>query len=413
MLTILVMTVALVAGALDASAHARTDERAARLCATIEARLQAEAGASGPAFLQSYLPGPAETVLPPELRRAAHVYDNALAAIALQSCDRAAPARRLADALIQAVESDRFFSDGRIRNVYRSGRLDPGAAPALPGWWNAHEGTWVEDGYAAGSTTGNAAWAALALLHVHAATGDRRTLAAAERLMRWIMTETVSGTGVPGFTGGRAGHEPHQAQLAWKSTEHNVDVSAAAGWLFRITGDTAYQETEAVAATFVSAMSRPSGNILVGTLPDGRTPNADVLALDAMLWPVLAGIVPEGERRAVLAAADRAMAVDGGYDFNDDRDGIWVEGTAQAAATLAAVGRADEADALIDELLGNDLSSVGYLFATRSARLSTGFADPSGDGPVYYFRRPHLGASAWAILAANRHNPFSPTAGSN
>ena len=407
------MTVAFVAGALDASARARTDERAARLCATIEAQLHEEAGASGPAFLQSYLPGPDEAALPPELRSAAHVYDNALAAIALQSCDRAAPARRLADALVQAVESDRFFSDGRIRNVYRSGRLDPDAAPALPGWWNTQEGTWVEDGYAAGSTTGNAAWAALALLHVHAATGDPRTLAAAERLMRWIMIETGSGTGVPGFTGGRAGHEPDQTRLDWKSTEHNVDASAAAGWLFRLTGDPAYRDAETVAAGFVSAMSQPSGTILVGTLPDGRTPNAEILALDAMLWPVLAGIVPEGERRAVLAAADREMAVDGGSDFNDDRDGIWVEGTAQAAATLASVGRAEEADALIDALLDKDLSSSGYLFATRSARLSTGFAGPDGDEPIYYFRRPHLGASAWAILAANRHNPFSPATGSD
>jgi hypothetical protein len=43
------------------------------------------------------------------------------------------------------------------------------------------------------------------------------------------------------------------------------------------------------------------------------------------------------------------------------------------------------------------------------ARLTTGLAlaPDSRDADFVYWRRPHLGATAWAVLAAKRWNPFT------
>jgi hypothetical protein len=48
------------------------------------------------------------------------------------------------------------------------------------------------------------------------------------------------------------------------------------------------------------------------------------------------------------------------------------------------------------------------LNATRTGRLTTGLSiDPTGTVPdLFYYRRPHLGATAWAALAETGWNPF-------
>jgi hypothetical protein len=49
------------------------------------------------------------------------------------------------------------------------------------------------------------------------------------------------------------------------------------------------------------------------------------------------------------------------------------------------------------------------LNATRGARLTTGLSiDPTGSVPdFFYYKRPHLGATAWAALAETGWNPFT------
>lgn len=372
------------------------------LCAAVERVIDGTAPA-GPVFVASYGAGPQEAALPPWLDGAAHVYDNALAAIALLSCGRVDAARRIADALVLAVSRDRTFRDGRIRNAYRAGALSESAPAAVVGW--PHAGGWAEDAYAAGTTTGNAAWAVLALLHVHEATGEAAYIDTARALMDFVIAAASARTGLPGFTGGIEGIEPAQRRVSWKSTEHNVDIAAAAAWLADLTGEPRYVEAAVDATSFLRAMIRPDGRILVGTGPDGVEPNRDVLALDAMIWPVLAGLVPREEEGRILRAAQMHFGVGDGFDYDADRDGVWVEGTAQMAATLSHVGRTEDAFRLLREILARDVGSGGLLHATREERVTTGFFGPDGQ-PLAYERRPHLGATAWAILAATGRNPF-------
>ncbi|HET7779979.1 MAG TPA: hypothetical protein VFL07_15630, partial [Rudaea sp.] len=51
----------------------------------------------------------------------------------------------------------------------------------------------------------------------------------------------------------------------------------------------------------------------------------------------------------------------------------------------------------------------GYVYATREPRITTGLAlsAQSTSADFYYYRLPHLGATAWAVLAALGHNPFA------
>ncbi|HYC05516.1 MAG TPA: hypothetical protein VED40_19650 [Azospirillaceae bacterium] len=378
-------------------------------CRAMAQRVAAYSG-SGPVFLRSF--EKPEVLAPldePALATTAFTYDNALAAIALVSCGKVAEAERIGEALRLAATSDRHWRDGRLRNAYRAGPVE--SMPLPPGWYDKAAGRWAEDPHQVGTSTGNVAWAALALLTLHEATGKAPYRDAAAGAMLWVVNATRDPSGPGGFAGGFHGFEPAPDRLGWKSTEHNLDAAAALDWLARSTGEARWREPAREARAFLDAMwdaKGESGRFLIGTLPDGRTKATERSGLDAQLWPIL-GIAdaPAGWRRA-LEHAERAHGVSGGYDFNDDRDGLWVEGTAQAALSWRAAGDGKRAGALLAEL-ARHVSPHGLLFATREPRITTGLAlgPASTNADFFYYRHPHLGATAWAVLAAQGWNPFT------
>src|SRR5581483_11670466 len=66
---------------------------------------------SGPLFLPSY-----PTVESGPLHGAAYLYDNAVAAIALVGCGERDKASRIGAAILWAIDNDRIWHDGRLRN---------------------------------------------------------------------------------------------------------------------------------------------------------------------------------------------------------------------------------------------------------------------------------------------------------
>ncbi|WP_420868273.1 hypothetical protein [Cupriavidus oxalaticus] len=393
-----------------AAAHAQASQQTllAEGCKVLAERVGREAG-SGPVFLASYEPAPGGEPLVPALRNAGFVYDNALAGIALVACKRPAEARRIADAVLQASRQDRHYRDARLRNAYRAGPLPAGPAP-LPGWWDEPSKRWFEDAYQAGTATGNVAWAALLLLAVHEATRDARYLDGAAALMGWVHA-SVPDTGAPAaYTGGFFGHEPRQIRQGWKSTEHNVDTYAAFSWLASLRNDPRWRDGAARSRGFVNAMWQPrEGRFVIGTKDDGRGLNAGPSALDAVLWPLIALPDPPRDWYRALGWVDARHRAGAGYGFKASPDGIWTEGTGQAALVLQAAGRAQQAQPLWPLLLSQRAPS-GMLYATPDARISTGLSigPTSTTEDFYYFHLPHLGATAWAVLAAARWNPFRP-----
>ncbi|MCR6630531.1 MAG: hypothetical protein NVV74_11040 [Magnetospirillum sp.] len=383
--------------ALTLAASAAAEPVADKGCATLAARVDAVSG-GGPVFLASYDDVDDE----PALLGAAFTYDNALAAIALAACGDVPRARRVGAALLAAASADRADPLGRLRSAYRAGAAS--RVPQPHGWWDAEGGHWAEDPMQVGTATGNVAWAGLALLTVGQATGDARYRAAAVRLGQWAEVQAWDRLW-GGFSGGVHGDGAGTRRLGWKSTEHNVDLAALYAWLGR--SDSRWRPAAEAARAFVAEQWQPAdGHFLTGTLPDGHSPNRATSGLDAQVWPLLLPDAPRDWRR-VLAYVRAAHGVGAGFDFNDDRDGIWWEGTAQVALALAATGDQAGWNTALATLAGQ-FSPGGLIWASSVPRLTTGLAlaPDSGEADFVYYRRPHLGATAWAVLAARRWNPF-------
>ena len=376
------------------AAAAEMPPLAERGCREIARRVDSIPG-DAPVFLASWEggrgAGAAEDVA---LKGAAFTYDNALAVIALVACGRDAEADRIGRALLAA-------GSVRLRNAYRAGAQTE-MPPPPNGWWSTAEGHWAEDPYQAGTATGNVAWAGLALLALAERDGasGTRWREGARGAALWASTEMADRHPPGGFAGGVFVSADGLHPLGWKSTEHNTDLAALFGRL-------GMAAEAGRARQFLDAMWQPrEGRFLVGTLPDGVTANRRQSGLDAQLWPQLLSDASPAWRSAV-DAAKRDYGVPGGFDFNTDRDGLWVEGTAQAALVYRQLGRSAEAERLLAVLAGQ-ISPGGYLWATREGRITTGLAigPDSVSADFFYDRRPHLGATAWACLADLGWNPF-------
>lgn len=390
-------------------AGARADpagDVAARACGALSSRVAAIPG-EGPVFLGSYDAASGVGPNPEPALTGAFTYDNALAAIALRACGDLGAAERIGMALLLASEADRSGTAGRLRNAYRPGPVKQTPVPPM-GWWDGAENRWLEDPYQVGSATGNLAWGALALLTLGDATADGRYTEGAGRVARAATAQTYDPQQPGGFTGGLYGYDDAPQRLTWKSTEHNVDLAAVFDWLGRLEPDAGWSANAGLARGFVADLWDPHARrFAIGTLPDGVSINRGDSGLDAELWPLLLDKAP-AKWTGVLGTVERSYAVRVGFDFNDDRDGVWWEGTAQAALVYRAVGQDKKADRLL-AAIARRFSPGGLLWATDAARITTGLAlsPTSTSDDFYYFRLPHLGATAWAALAARAWNPFS------
>ena len=398
------LTVAMLATTSSRAADAAQQQLAGSSCAALHAAAVAIPG-NGPMMLPSYPSLKATDDATRALKNVAFVYDNALAGIALTACGEPAQARRIADALLLAAARDPSFKDGRLRNAYRSGAVD-GNKIALPGYWQSKGNYWSQDPYQVGTATGNVAWAALLLLTIYDSTHDRRYLDGAIAQLHWIQAHTAA-SAPPAYEGGLFGYDNAQRAQHWKATEHNIDVYAAATWAGRESNDPTLAQQAKLAESFVQAMwDNTQHRFLVGTLDDGKTLSRDKSGLDAQLWPLLAFNPHPAEWNQVWTWIDSQHRSGDGYGYRRNPDGVWTEGSAQAATTLQASGK-QVPDALW-QLLAAQNSGNGMLYATPQARISTDFAigPTSTYSDFFYYHLPHLGATAWAALAAKGWNPF-------
>jgi hypothetical protein len=359
--------------------------------------------AAGPGLLQSYeVTGTSAFDL--TQAHCAYVYDNAVAGLALLAAGDTRAASGLGDALLAAQSGDRFWHDGRLRNAYRAGPVRAGASYPLAGWWDAGQGRWLEDPYQAGTATGVVAWAMLLWIGLHRATGTPAYRQGAERAADWVERSVPARRG---YQGGFLGFEPAPQPLTWVSTEHNIDLAAAFAALGRM-------QAAAHARDFVASMWNPAqGRFFTGLRPDGSV--NDHSAVDANLWPLLAA----GADQAWHAALDWILAKHGvhpaagdgapreGIDFNTDRDGIWLEGTAITALACRRLGKQGAASRLMDTLASQTAPS-GLIYACTTPTLTTGLSTGlDANAPDFiYFRRPHIAPTAWAVLAQLNLDPF-------
>lgn len=371
------------------------------------------------------VPGPPVDAFDTILQNVAWSYDNAIVLLAYLSRgvgDDLARAELLADAFVYAIGNDRYFDDGRIRNAYQAGDLvlPPGWTPngrpgtaRLPGWWDDTGKEWVEDPDQVGTSTGNIGWVMLALLRAYQVLGHQEYLDASATLGEWAEAHAKAAVGL-GYTGGYRQWEPVQEKLFWKSTEHNLDLYVGFMTLFDITGDPVWRGRSLDAKAFVRSMWEACGaeHFATGTLADGMTPNCAFQPVDVNTWGLMGlgekSLYGRGTRWSVLNARVVEACFDGadalGLDFNDDRDGIWWEGTAHTAIAVDMLGLSRGWDILTKNLtdaqaLAPRADGEGIV-ATCHDGVSTGIPD------FFYYNRLHTAATAWYGMAMGHHNPL-------
>ncbi|WP_067505420.1 hypothetical protein [Actinoplanes sp. TFC3] len=395
-----------------------------------------------------------------ELMTTAFVYDNALAVLAWLANPTIANVRRArlaGDALLWAQAHDEAYSDGRLRQAYAAGPMQfYGGGPYFPGLRGAN-------GKAAhlwpfgfgGSSTGDMAWAGLALAQLYVDTRIGKYLDGAVAVGRWIADQR-SPYHFGGYHGGlQADGETTQK---WASTEHNIDAYALFDLLGKLTKDRVWNTRAEVAAAFVRAMwNRAGGHFWTGTLGgnNGEDPDAINVANvpeDVQTWELL-GFGDSRYDSAVDWATGNLWNTDGsvsGVTYSSQvrvsRDGVpgsslphtcdavWLEGNSHVALALLqrdARGDAVLARQLLQETVRAQQSlgagqTVGRTSDAQDGKLAnpaeggtwTGTPLPAAGGIVAatnpfdtgfefgYFASQHVGATAWFLMAAQNFNPY-------
>lgn len=382
-------------------------------------------------FLVSYETISSSSDFDTVMRNIAFTYDNALVLIAFIARGAEGDMERaelLADAFVYAINHDRYFTDGRLRNAYQGGDLIlfPGWTPngktdtvRMPGWWDQTAEIWYEDRFTVSTHTGNLAWVMISLLSYYEETGEDQNCInnkhcdAALTLGNWIEANTKDNRGAGGYTGGYEGWEmtnnnpDGQTKLLWKSTEHNIDVYVAFARLYEATGDPVWKQRALHAKSFVEAMwDEGQGHFWTGTLNDGETINTDAIPADVNTWGLMAlGNITKYERGIDWVKNNCYVEADGfkGFDFNDDRDHVWFEGTAHIALVYQILEDESGASVLLSELRRAQSEAPNSngkgMVAASYDRLTTGF-------DWLYFNRLHIGATAWFIFAERGYNPY-------
>ncbi len=354
------------------------------------------------------------------LRNLGYSYDNALAILAFladPSEDHLSRARLIGDAFVYASENDRFFTDGRIRDAYAVGdiSLPPGWVPTgkkntvpVPGFYDEiskifHE---VES---SNLSIGNNAWVMTALLALYKKTLNLIYLKTAQNIGKFISQFQINTGLYRGFTGGLESIENNPKHRQWASTEHHLDIIASFSELQSLAPDPLWPQSINHAKIFIDSMWNSMSNCyFTGTLhPNQINRSNGQLPLDAQSWSILAS--PPGFSLfhfAIECAENNHFTnKDGfsGFDFNEDKDGIWFEGTAQMATAYTFSNLPDKA--------------LNFRAQLRNAQSTSPFGDGEGISAASHdhttsgfgftlFRRLHVGATSWNVFAQLQYNPY-------
>ena len=374
-----------------------------------EVRINAE-GFDPLRVVQSYRPEAADDPEVTVYANRSFLYDNALTIKALLLTGDA-QGQEMAVDVAQAILAT-GFGDGSFRNDLGSGHVLDGTGQPLPP-------------YSVRRTLGDNAWLGMALMDVYRFAlpdGDGLAaepfLTAARGISDWAETELKDTGAVGGY---RGGYDEFGNAVAWRSTEHNIDLfvlnHALASELSRL-GDfqaSIYADRAAHAGDFVMQMyDNVEGKFWTGT---GNTDaiNQSSVPLDAQLWAILALGESSQYGNSInwdlpLAWAEQHLVQTDGpytgftYSSGTTTSRVWFEGVAQGGVVFSQTGDTTAYQ--------QSMQTIDYARLHNPHGDGTGTVAASSDGltdpqlGALYDARLHVGATAWAYFAHRQVNPF-------
>jgi hypothetical protein len=124
----------------------------------------------------------------------------------------------------------------------------------------------------------------------------------------------------------------------------------------------------------------------------------------------------EGFQEGMLDEADRFLNVQlheptqryvTGYCFDEDRDAVWLEGTAQMAVAYTKAGNSERANSILQEVAKTRLTQAGWNGA-RGIPYATNQGTHYGGGLLWdgIDSQPATAASTWFIMACHEFDPM-------
>lgn len=387
----------------------------------------------------------------------AFTYDNAVAIHAYLATDDKELQHRavvLGEGLLYGQANPYPFpiNDGRFPQAFYVN------VPATNGRNNAYVTPAATPFYFYSSSTGDQAWAGMALAQLHYRTGRQDFLTGALLVANWIVSNTYDTTGPGGYKFGTViayinNQNVSQPSTNGKSTEHNIDTYAFFMMLSKLTNDAKsasmgmkWSELAKHAKSFVEAMyNAADGYFYTGTLGDQKSINPSPIPEDVQTWSYLA--FEENKYRGTidwalqnLEATDTPSAPHSSLTGSErihglvfdtasltttqfDPQAVWLEGTGHTIAALVARVLRGK-----DNVLGmlSDLGTAAGLVQQSilaqkelgAGKTVNGKAIPQGEGLVAatsaldtgfgytYGPSLHIGATGWYLLGALGANPF-------
>ncbi len=378
------------------------------------------------------------------LQSTAFTYDNAVSihAFLIRGLgEDLARAQLLGNSLLYAQQNDSFH-DGRLRQAYFVNAPDAHGAYVQPAG---------SPFYFLGSSTGDMAWAGMALAQLYRRTRNSNYLNGAVNLGNWIVNNTYDTRGAGGYNGGV---DASNTRITYKSTEHNIDTYALFVMLAKLTGNNVWSMRAQHALPFLAAMWNSSGSFFwTGTGTDGVTINTSNIPEDVQTWSYLALLkdayaasldwvksnlvtidTPQtinskltGEQRieglTFASLSLRALTRSASYDQVPAPNAVWLEGTGHAAAALLARHSPANDDRpkfnedfatavlLLDNIrlaqskLGGGQAVGGSALTAGEGVVASSSVCNTGFGSSYY-PNLHIGATGWYLIAGQGANPF-------
>lgn len=243
---------------------------------------------------------------------------------------------------------------------------------------------------------GDNAWLLIALNNYKSRTGSNKYAVLSEEIANWLISLQDSDGGL------FAGYNAANNLLNYKVTEGNFDAfNAIAGYTNFHSGILDFLEQNRWDENDKNLVAWPE--------------NPPYLyALDCHSWPYM---LFNDYPISALTTAERHLntqtnTVNGieisGYCFDEDKDVVWLEGTAQMALAFELANMPEERDRYLREMEKNLISSSVHLDATGFPYASNP-GTSYGDGPLWESADDEIAISggAWYLFAKLKFNPFA------